>query len=199
MNPFGTHFSLITSSDLLHVDHAGRILGDSGPLRNLNAAAFAIHSAIHAARPDVVCAAHAHSLYGRAFCTLHKELDMISQDSCVFYNDHIVFKEFNGVVLEEEEGIKIAQALEGRKAALLGNHGILATGGSVEACVFWFMSMEKCCKVQLLADAAGQTVKIGEDEAKATHKLIGGEWAGWFSGRPLFDVIENETSGQYKL
>jgi len=193
------HFSLISASDLLHVDHSGRILGDSGPLRNLNAAAFAIHSAIHAARPDVLCAAHAHSKYGRAFCALHKELDMISQDSCVFYNDHVVFKEFNGVVLQEEEGIKIAQSLGRKKAALLGNHGILTTGRSVESCVFWFMAMEKSCKAQLLADAAGQTVKIGEEVAKATHKVIGTELAGWFSGKPLFDVVEKETAGQYKL
>jgi ribulose-5-phosphate 4-epimerase/fuculose-1-phosphate aldolase len=199
VNPFGTHFSLITASQLLHVDHSGRILSDSGPLRNLNAAAFAIHSAIHAARPDVLCAAHAHSLYGRAFCALHKELDMITQDSCAFYQDHVVFKEFNGVVLQSEEGARIAKTLGSRKAALLGNHGILTIGRSIESCIFWFLSMEKCCKTQLLADAAGETVKIGEQEAKLTHKTVGSEVAGWFSGRPLFDVVDKETAGDYKL
>jgi ribulose-5-phosphate 4-epimerase/fuculose-1-phosphate aldolase len=52
----------------------------------LNAAAFMIHSAIHAARPDVLCAAHSHSLYGRAFCSLGRPLDIISQDSCAFHD-----------------------------------------------------------------------------------------------------------------
>jgi ribulose-5-phosphate 4-epimerase/fuculose-1-phosphate aldolase len=189
---------LITASSLLHVDHSGRILPDSGPQRVLNAAAFAIHSAIHDARPDVNCAAHSHSIYGRAFSTLHKELDIITQDSCVFFQDHVVYREFNGVVLETEEGIKIAKTLGSKKAALLANHGILTTGKTIESCVFWFMSMEKCCHVQLLADAAGKTVKVEDEDAAATWKFIGTEGAGWFSGLPLFDAIDKETKSDYK-
>lgn len=199
VNPFGTHFSLITASSLLHVDHNGKLLPDSGPVRTLNAAAFAIHSAIHAARPDVNCAAHSHAIHGRAFSTLHKELDIITQDSCAFYNDHVVYREFNGVVLQAEEGIKIAQTLGNKKAALLANHGILTTAKTIEACVFWFMSMEKCCKVQLLADAAGKTVKVTDEDAAETWKVVGTEGSGWFSGLPLFDAIDKETGGDYKL
>ena len=45
-----------------------------------------IHSAIHAARPDVNCAAHSHSVYGRAFSTLGRELEPLTQDACAFYN-----------------------------------------------------------------------------------------------------------------
>lgn len=81
----GMHFTLIQPSDLILVDHQGNILDESGPVRLLNTAAFMIHSAIHAARPDVLCAAHSHSIHGRAFSTLGKELDIITQDSCAFY------------------------------------------------------------------------------------------------------------------
>ena len=119
MNPFGLHFSLIQPQDLLLVDHAGQVLDESGPDRLLNTAAFAIHSAIHAARPDVLCAAHSHSVYGRAFSTLGKELDMITQDTCAFYKDHAVYRQFNGVVLAEEEGRRITEALGGKKVSLM--------------------------------------------------------------------------------
>lgn len=115
MNPFGLHFSLIQPDDLLLVSHTGEILDESGPSRLLNTAAFAIHSAIHTARADVLCAAHSHSVYGRAFSTLGKELDMITQDSCAFYKDHAVYKQFNGVVLAEEEGKNIAETLGNKK------------------------------------------------------------------------------------
>ena len=81
----GLHFTLIQPEDLLLVDHDGKILEESGPLRRLNLAAFMIHSAIHKSRPDVMCAAHSHSIYGRSFSTLGKELDIITQDSCAFY------------------------------------------------------------------------------------------------------------------
>ena len=85
VNPFGVAFSLMKRSDLIQVDHQGKVI-DGGPVRLLNAAAFMIHGAIHNARPDVQCAAHSHTVYGRAFCALGRELDIITQDSCSFYN-----------------------------------------------------------------------------------------------------------------
>lgn len=86
----GLHFSLITPDDLILVSHDGRVIG-GGRNRFLNYAAFAIHSEIHSARPDVVCAAHSHSTYGRAFCATGRTLDPITQDSCGFYNDHALY------------------------------------------------------------------------------------------------------------
>jgi hypothetical protein len=85
VNPFGVDFNRINKSDLLRVDHHGTIL-DHGKVKVLNKAAFLIHGAIHAARPDVLCAAHTHSVYGRAFCALGKKLDSISLESCIFYD-----------------------------------------------------------------------------------------------------------------
>lgn len=85
VNPFGVAFSLIKKSDLILVDHNGKVI-DGGPVRMLNAAAFMIHGAVHEARPDVLCAAHSHSLYGRTFCSLGRKLDIITQDSCSFHN-----------------------------------------------------------------------------------------------------------------
>lgn len=86
----GLHFSLITADDLILVSHDGKVI-DGGRNKFLNFAAFAIHSEIHTARPDVVCAAHSHSTYGRAFCATGRTLDPITQDSCVFYNDHVLY------------------------------------------------------------------------------------------------------------
>ncbi|KAJ5605463.1 class II aldolase/adducin domain protein [Penicillium lagena] len=201
VNPFGTAFSHIKASDLIQVDHHGKVI-DGGPNRMLNAAAFMIHSAIHAARPDVLCAAHSHSIHGRAFCSLGRPLDIITQDACAFYNDHVVYKQFNGVVLAEEEGKNIAEVLGNKKAALLQNHGLLTVGRSIEETVFWFVSLEKCCYAQLLADAAaagrgGETIKINDADAAFTYKTVGTHKAGWFSAKPLFDVIHRETSGEY--
>jgi hypothetical protein len=52
------------------------------------------------------------------------------------------------------------------------------------------------------ADAAaggrgGQTVKIDAKDAEYTHKLVGSPWAGWFSAKPMFDLIHKETNGDY--
>lgn len=89
-------FSLIKKSDLIQVNHEGEVI-DGGECRLLNTAAFMIHSAIHEARPEVMAAAHSHSIYGRSFCALGKKLDTINQDSCAFHNDHVVCLTLEGV------------------------------------------------------------------------------------------------------
>jgi hypothetical protein len=85
VNPFGVAFSLIKASDLIQVDHSGNVVG-GGPCKLVNVSAFLIHSAVHAERPDVMCAAHSHSIYGRSFSALGKPIDFITQDSCAFYD-----------------------------------------------------------------------------------------------------------------
>lgn len=158
-------------------------------MRLLNTAAYMIHHAVHTARPDVMCAAHSHSIYGRTFCALGRPLDTITQDSCSFHNDHAVYNSFKGVVLAEEEGKNIAKALGNKKAALLQNHGLLTVGQSIEEAVFWFVSLEKCCHSQLLADAAvagrgGETVKIDEEDAAYTYQTVGTPTAGMLAILP---------------
>ncbi|ESK91721.1 class ii aldolase adducin domain-containing protein [Moniliophthora roreri MCA 2997] len=201
VNPLGIHFKLIQPSDLLLVDHSGNILEESGPYRLLNTAAFMIHSKIHEARPDVICAAHSHSLYGKTFSALGIPLDMISQDSCAFYNDYAVYNAFRGIVFEEDEGLAIAKALGSYKAAILQNHGILVATDSIEASIFFYIQLEKACQVQLLAEATGRkTMKIPDNLAAETFKTIGrtGQF-GWFSGSLEFQVLENEEGQRFEF
>ena len=104
VNPFGMSFSLIRVSDLIRVNEKGEVVeGDA----MVNGAAFAIHSQVHAARPDVVAAAHSHSIYGKAWSSLRRKLDPLTQDSCAFYDDHALFDDYTGVVLDPEEGKRI--------------------------------------------------------------------------------------------
>src|SRR5205085_580353 len=189
VNPFGMHFGHIRVSDLLLVNHHGEVVEGDRPV---NGAAFAIHSQIHAARPDAVAAAHSHSTYGRAFSTLGKPLSPITQDVCAFYDDHAVFDDYTGVVLDVEEGKRIAHALGDYKAAILRNHGLLTVGHSVDEAVWWFITMERSCQVQLLAEAAGRPVVIDEEMAALTQTQVGNHIAGWFSFQPLYERIVRE-------
>lgn len=163
-----------------------------------------IHHAIHEARPDVKCVAHSHSVHGRAFSSLGKNIDMITQDSCNFYNDVVLYDQCRGIVLDSEEGEAIAEALGKKKAAILRNHGILTCGVSVEATVYWFLSLESACRAQLMADAAaagtgGATIKIPDAQASYTYQSTGTELAGWFSAKPTFDDMERLAGREAKL
>jgi ribulose-5-phosphate 4-epimerase/fuculose-1-phosphate aldolase len=186
VNPFGMSFKQIRVRDLLLVSHQGEIVEGNWPV---NAAAFAIHSAIHAARPDAVAAAHSHSVHGKALSSLHTELLPLTQDACAFYGDHVLFDEYTGVVLDTEEGKKIAHALGEKKAAILVNHGLLTVGGSVEEATWWFITMERSAQAQLLAMAAGTPKPIDHETAALTRGQVGSGMAGWLSYQPLYDWI----------
>ena len=189
LNPFGMNFKHIRVSDLICVDHAGAVVeGDA----RVNVAAFAIHSQVHAARPDVVAAAHAHSLHGKAWSSLGRLLDPITQDACAFFEDQGLFDDYTGVVLDVEEGKRIAAALGDNKAVILRNHGLLTVGHSVDAAVWSFVTMERSCQAQLLAEAAGTPVLIDADMARKTYGQVGTPMASYASFQPLWDMITRE-------
>ena len=187
VNPFGMHFGQICISDLILVDRDGNIVQGDGKM--LNTAAFAIHSRLHEARSDVNAAAHSHSMYGKSFSTLGRLLEPITQDSCAFYDNHVLFDDFTGVVLETDEGDRIANALGDKKAAILKNHGLLTTGETVDAALWAFLSMDRCCQSQLIAESAGQMERIADEVAELTKSQVGSEFAMWASFQPIYDLM----------
>jgi ribulose-5-phosphate 4-epimerase/fuculose-1-phosphate aldolase len=189
VNPYGRHFGQIKVSDLLLVNSRGEVVEGE---RQVNAAGFAIHSAVHAARPEVVSAAHAHSMYGKTWSALGRLLDPITQDVCSFYEDHALFDDFTGIVLEPEEGKRLAHALGPNKAVILQNHGLLTVGRTVDEAAWWFIKMERSCQSQLAAEAAGKPVLISHEVAELTRQQSGNPKAGWYSFQPLFEWIAEE-------
>ena len=163
--PFGRYFGALSAGDLLLVNAQGAVVEGAG---TVNKAAFFIHSAIHEARPEVNGVAHAHGLYGKTFASLPRTLAPLTQDSCAFYRRHVRLDEFSGVVLDREYGRRIAAAMGGHRALILANHGHLTAAPSLEAAVWWFISMERSFQSELIARAAGTPSEIGEQEAELT-------------------------------
>ncbi|GAA1843506.1 class II aldolase/adducin family protein [Pseudonocardia ailaonensis] len=188
VNPFGMSFRHIRVSDLLLVDHTGTVVHGNKPV---NRAGFVIHSQVHKARPDVVAAAHAHSVYGKAWSSLGRLLDPITQDACALYGNHAVVTEGGGaVVLDEQVGRQLAEGLgERKKMCFHRNHGIFTVGKTVAEAAWWFISTERNCQAALLAEAAGTPHLIDEEDALFTRKQTGSSFTGWFSFQPLWDEI----------
>ncbi len=189
VNPVRKHFSKIRVSDLLLIDDSARVLDGEG---TLNQAAFAIHSRIHKARPDVQAAAHAHSLYGKAWSALGRPLAPLTQDACAFYGDHALFDDYTGVVFDEAEGDRIVETLGDMKACILRNHGLLTVGGSVEEAAWWYLAMDRACGVQLLAEAAGTPVPIEPASAALTAAQVGTPEVAKINFDCLWDVLRGE-------
>ncbi len=188
VNPVGMHFSLIKSSDLVRVDHSGKIVEGNALV---NTAAFAIHSRLHAYREDINAVAHSHSPNGRAFSALGQLLAPISQDACMFYQNHVIYEHFQGVVEDTSEGDEIAEALGDMQAAILKNHGLITVGKSVDIAAGLFMTMESLCRSQLSAQAAGELQLIDHDTALKTREYNGSDLVKWANFQPLYQLMLN--------
>ncbi|KAI8071156.1 class II aldolase/adducin N-terminal [Gilbertella persicaria] len=195
VNAFGQYFGHIKASDLILVDHEGSIVRGN---QMVNKAAFVIHAAVHQARPDIICAVHTHSIYGRTFSTLGRKLLPISQDACAFYGAHSVYEDFGGVVFNEEEGQRLVKALgPTNKALIMQNHGLLTTGKTVDEAIWAFIAMEKSCHSQLMAEAAHpngyKDLKLIDDlVATQTYHILGDEKAGYAQFQPMYNMIVKE-------
>lgn len=187
VNPIGVSFRQIRVSDLILISHQGEVVSGDRPY---NEAAFALHSEIHAARPDIVSAAHAHSVFGKAFASLGIPLAPITQDACMFFEDHVVIEDFGGKVIDQASDARVfaARFLSG-KAAIHVNHGLFTVGQTLDEAAYWFVTMERSCQAQLAAMAAGSPRIIDRELAEYSATDTGSHYAGWYSFQPLWQDI----------
>lgn len=188
-NPMAVHFERVSLSNLILVDHDGRVVeGDHA----VNRAGFVLHAAVHEAHPDILAMCHAHTLYGTAFAALGRELAPISQDACAFFEDHVVIREEAGqVAVEDRAGPEVARAFKGVKAAIHQNHGLLtASRHSIDSAAFWFIALERCCRQQLLIESAGHApLLVPEDRARYSREHVGSDYIGWLHFQPIYEQL----------
>lgn len=152
INPYGMMYEEITASCLLKVDIEGRILArpDFGALDyGVNRAGYVIHSAIHAARPEVGCIIHTHSWASMAVSALDCGLLPITQTAMRFLK--IGYHEYEGVVLDEAEKASLVADLGQGEALILRNHGALVVGRTAGEAFNWTHRLELACRSQIAA------------------------------------------------
>ena len=102
-------------------------------------------------------------------------------------------------MLDIEEGKRIAHSLGDCKAAILRNHGLLTVGHSVEEAAWWFITMERSCQAQLMAEAAGKPVLIDPAMAKHTAGQVGTHFAGLVQLPAAVRSHHPRTAGSVRL
>lgn len=144
-------FDEITASSLVAVDLQGRKL-DPDAKADINPAGFLIHSAIHAARPDVQCVLHTHSQNGIAVATHRAGLLPLSQQS-LFVLASLGYHDYEGVALNDEERPRLVRDLADRTHLILRNHGLLTVGSTVADAFLAMYIMETACSIQIKAQS----------------------------------------------
>ena len=185
VNPLGVSFRRMRVSDLVQVDHAGRIHSGRGPV---NPVGLLLHAAVHAAQPDVHAMCHAHTIHGQAWSTLGRLLDPISQDACVFFERQALIVDPRAA-RDAAEARRFAEQVGDNLIAIQEGHGIFTTGATVDEAAWWFITAERTAQRQLLAEAAGTPRRWPEEAARGVAKVLGSAAFGWSSFQPLWDEI----------
>ncbi|WP_050475798.1 class II aldolase/adducin family protein [Herbaspirillum rhizosphaerae] len=173
LNPFGYRFDEICASNLVKIDQHGQIVGDS-PYR-INVSGFAIHGAVHAARADAHCVMHLHNDHAVAVSALASGLLPLSQHALRFY-EQIACHDYEGLALTPGEQTRLIEALGDYPALLLRNHGSLICGRTVAEAYVLMDTLDKACRIQLLAQAGGQSLKTpAADICRKTHQQLLGD------------------------
>ena len=171
INAYGLMYEEITASSLLKVDHHGNILtkpdfGDLG--YGLNRAGSVIHSAVHAARPEVACVIHTHSWASMAVSSLECGLLPLTQTAMRFLK--ITYHDYQGVVLNESEQESLVRDLGNAEAMILRNHGALTVGRSIGEAFNWLHRLELSCRAQI------GTMSCNSPLAKVTPEVLEDTW-----------------------
>ncbi len=145
---YGVPYQEARVSDLILVAPDGSLVEGEGPI---NIAGYYIHQPILAARPDAVSAVHVHTGWGTPFAAEVRPVEPISQESCIFFEDHAIFDDAEVQVQSVEAGRRIADALGSTRAVILRNHGLLTVGDSVAEAVGSFVFFERAAEAQMKA------------------------------------------------
>src|SRR5260221_165696 len=164
LNAYGMHWSEVSASNLLAVDADGSVLSGDGQYENT---AFYIHSRIHRANPHAACVVHTHMPHGTALTLLEDgRLEMVEQNALRFDDDIAYDDTYNGLVVDNAEGDRLAGVLGSKRVLFLANHGVIVVGHSVAEAFDSLYYLERECRMLVHARIMG-----GERRTAAARRI----------------------------
>ena len=170
INPFGLHYSEVKASNLVKVDIDGSIVEDTDYA--VNPAGILIHTAIHAARPDIQCIAHTHTNAGMAVACTQEGLRADNFYSALLYNQ-VAYHDFEGITVMDDEKSRLVANLGNKSLMILRNHGLLTGGRSIPEAFQNLWAIERACQVQVTTDSTGRpSIPIGPEILAKSEQLV---------------------------
>jgi ribulose-5-phosphate 4-epimerase/fuculose-1-phosphate aldolase len=186
INPFGLHYSEVTASNLVKIDLAGNVVGESK--WPVNPAGFTPHATIHGGIPEAHCVMHTHTTAGLAVACLEDGLSMSNFYSAQLHGK-VAYHDFEGITVHADEGPRLLASIGRRQAVILRNHGLLAWGGNIARAFAVLWLLQRACEIQLATLSMGRPRAISEDiQQKCTaDSLVFDPKFG--SGQDVFDAL----------
>jgi len=163
---FGYGFDEATAGRMVLVDEDLKPLSGGRPNPGVR-----FHVWIYRKRPDVRAIIHTHAPYASALAATGQPLKTIHMDSAMLHGTaHL--PDWPGVPVADDEGRTISGALGEAKTILLANHGLLATGTSVEEAAYLAVFFERAARMQLRAMSAGGFKEVKRELAEEARDFL---------------------------
>jgi ribulose-5-phosphate 4-epimerase/fuculose-1-phosphate aldolase len=174
INPQGLSWREITPDDLVTIDAGGHKLAGR---HAVEPTAFFIHGWIHRVAPQATCVLHTHMPYATALSMLEGGRLLMAHQNALRFHDAVAYDDqYNGLVLDDAEGERIARKLSAGRVLFLANHGVIVIGPTVAWAFDDLYYLERACMHQVLAMSTGQPLKlIAPHVAARTARQIDGE------------------------
>jgi len=171
LNRYGLHWSEVSASNLLALNARGEVLEGEGEFEKT---AFYIHSRIHLAHPRAACVLHTHMPYATALTLLEGgRLEMAEQNALRFHDDIAYDDIYNGLVVDEAEGDRLARALGAKRVMFLASHGVIVVGETVAEAFDSLYYLERACRLQVLARSMGGKLRsVRPEVVKTAYRMM---------------------------
>jgi ribulose-5-phosphate 4-epimerase/fuculose-1-phosphate aldolase len=157
INRYGLLFEEMTASNLVRVEHDGTVV--DGDQEWVNKAGIMIHSVVLAARPDVACVMHTHTVAGMAIASLREGLLPVNQMSLEFWSG-LAYHDYEGVVYEPEQQQHLPRDLGDKLSMVLRNHRLLTAGRTIPEAFYYMYYLEMACRTQVAALQMGREIVL---------------------------------------
>jgi ribulose-5-phosphate 4-epimerase/fuculose-1-phosphate aldolase len=143
-----------------------------------------LHTGVYRVRPDVGAVVHGHPPYATALGATSADLAVLTHDGILFADGVGRFDEPD-LIVDDEQGDRVAAALSSRRAVLMNNHGVLVVGKDVPWAVLTAATLERASRLQSIASTLGDLQPISPELArqllpvKYRDEFVAEYWAAW--------------------
>lgn len=165
MKRYGLGLEEVTPDDILRIDLDGSLLEGQGRVH----LEYVLHTEIYRRRPDVQSVTHTHPPYATAFGATDATLQLLNHDAVLFQDGLAYFEDTAELIVNAEQGARVAAALGQRRAVVLRGHGVLVTGASVPWATYAALTLERVIRIQSIASSLGELRPMSAEMASLVY------------------------------
>jgi L-fuculose-phosphate aldolase len=143
-----------------------------------------LHTGVYRARPDVGAVVHGHPPYATALGATAADLLVLTHDGILFADGVSRFGDPD-LIVDDDQGDRVAEALGSRRVVLMENHGVLVVGADVKWAVLTAVTLERAAQLQSIASTLGELRPVEHEVAlqlqpvKYREEFVEEYWAAW--------------------